>query len=68
MAKKLTVKQLRIAKGLSQTQLSELSGVHQRNISKIETGGSTDVMFSTGMALADALDVDPHRLTFGAES
>lgn len=64
----VTVKQARKAKGLTQEQLSRLSGVDQRAISKIERGKVADVMFSTGMALADALGIDPHLLRFGVES
>ena len=68
MAKKLTLKQARDAKGLTQEALEALSGVNQRNISKIERGDIADPLFSTGLALADALGLDPHALTFGEAS
>lgn len=63
VSKKITLKQARDAKGLTQTELERLSGIKQRNISKIERG--SEPMFTTGLALADALGVDPHRLRFG---
>lgn len=61
--KLITLKQARQSKGLTQTELEGLSGINQRNISKIERG--SEPMFTTGLKLADALGVDPHVLRFG---
>jgi putative transcriptional regulator len=55
---KLRLKELRDAKGLTQDQLAELSGVDQGNISKIERGQTKGVDFLTLEKLADALEVD----------
>lgn len=68
MPKKLTLKQARTAKGLTQQELQAISGVNQRNISKLERRKSSEPLFSTGLALADALELDPHNLKFGSEA
>jgi transcriptional regulator with XRE-family HTH domain len=54
---------LRKERKLTQAQLSEKSGVHVKAIAKLEGGSRTlaNVRLSTALALADALEVDPHR-------
>jgi transcriptional regulator with XRE-family HTH domain len=52
-------------KGLTQVQLSQLSGVGQPAISSLETGDSQNPMSDTLIALARALDVDPAWLESG---
>jgi DNA-binding XRE family transcriptional regulator len=51
----LYLKEIRLSKGLSVPQLSELSGVHRRTIQDIEKRG--DCMLSTAYKLAKALKV-----------
>lgn len=55
---------LRSERHMTQAQLAEKSGVHVQNISKIERGDKPieNLRFSTALALADALQVDPHQL------
>ena len=54
---------LRIERHMTQTQLAEKSGVHVKAIAKLEGGTRpiANVRLSTALALADALEVDPHR-------
>lgn len=54
----------RRAAGLSQQQLSEISGVNVRQIRRVELGESTagNLTASNLLAIADALGVDPHEL------
>ncbi len=51
------VRQGRIARNLSQRELSQLSGVPQAQISRIESG-LVDLRFSSLVALANALDLE----------
>ena len=55
---------LRKERGMTQTQLAEKSGVHIKAIAKLEIGARplANVRLSTALALADALEIDPHRL------
>ena len=55
---------LRAERHMTQAQLAEKSGVHVKAIARLETGSRSleNVRLSTALALADALDVDPHRL------
>ena len=57
-----TLSRLRKERGMTQAQLSEKSGVHIKAIAKLETGVRplSNVRLSTALALADALQVDPH--------
>lgn len=54
----------RLAAGLTQQQLADLSGLHIRRIQAIEYGEvSTErITAKVLLALADALQVDPHNL------
>ena len=54
-----TLKTARLARGLTQDQLSELSGVHQTTISDIEIGRNLNPSWTNVVRLARALDVDP---------
>ena len=55
---------IRTARGLSQRQLSALSGIHQVVIARIESGSKSfnRLHVATALALADALEVDVHEL------
>lgn len=55
---------LRKERKLTQTQLAEKSGVHPKAIAKLEQGTrpTSNLRLSTALALADALQVDPHQL------
>lgn len=48
---------LRLTRGMSQSQLSAMSGLPQPQISRLENGGQGDVMLSTVRTLAAALGV-----------
>jgi transcriptional regulator with XRE-family HTH domain len=48
--------------GLTQMQLSERSGIHQTNISKMELGRISRPAYATVRRLADALDLSPDVL------
>lgn len=64
-APKLTLREARRKRGLSQEALAERSGLLQTSISKLELGKIVEPLFSNGLALADALEMDPHTLKFG---
>ena len=55
---------LRSKRGLTQKQLAEKAGIHLMLISKMERGikSPAKLQLSTALALADALQVDPHQL------
>lgn len=55
---RLRVRELREAQGLSQAGLAKLAGVRQGTISKLETGQTAGIDFSTLERLADALGVN----------
>lgn len=52
-----TLKVLRLAAGLTQHELGERAGMCREMIAGIEIGRNRDVMLSTMLALARALDV-----------
>ena len=54
---------IRKERKMTQAQLAEKSGVHEMAISRLERGERplSNLRLSTALALADALDVDPHR-------
>jgi transcriptional regulator with XRE-family HTH domain len=58
------VKTLRARRGLSQSQVSKLSGIHHTEISRIERG-LRDPRMSTLIRLARALKTAPSRLLDG---
>lgn len=49
--------------GMTQAQLAERSGIHLQSIAKLERGERPldRLWLSTALALADALDLDPHE-------
>lgn len=55
---------LRKERGLTQAQLAEKAGIHLMIISKMERGikAPENLQLRTALALADALQVDPHQL------
>lgn len=55
---KSSLKQFRLAKGLSQSNLAAMIGTTQAHVARIESG-RYDVQVSTLMRLAGALEVDP---------
>ena len=54
----------RLIAGLTQVQLAERSGVYVRQIQRVELGEAeaANLTAKNLLALADALDVDPHNL------
>ena len=57
------ISRLRAEKHLTQAQLAAKTGIHVQAISRIERGDKPlkNLRLSTALALADALEVDPHR-------
>lgn len=62
----LRVKDLRIARGLSQEELGDLLGIRQEAISSLERLGPRRI--STAIEVAAALDVSPSFICFGEHS
>jgi transcriptional regulator with XRE-family HTH domain len=58
----IRLRELRLAKGLTQVQLAELCGMPQSTISRIESGSTTGVDFDTLERVAAALRVHPSEL------
>ena len=58
------ITRLRKEKKLTQAQLAEKAGMHAQALAKLERGERpiANLRFSTALALADALQVDPHQL------
>ena len=54
---------IRKERKMTQAQLAEKSGVHIKSIARLEIGDRplANLRLSTALALADALEVDPHR-------
>ena len=55
-------KSARLLEGLTQTELSNITGVKAGQISKIENDSTTDMKVSTLMKLSKALKVTPNTL------
>lgn len=55
---------LRVERHLTQAQLAARAGIHPQALAKIERGDRDigKIRLETALALADALEVDPHRL------
>lgn len=62
---RLTLREARQRRGLTQEQLEAASGVRQAVISKIERGAVADPASSTVLKLARGLRMDPRALRFG---
>jgi len=58
------ISRLRHERRMTQSQLAEKAGMHVQALAKIERGERplSNLRLSTALALADALQVDPHRL------
>lgn len=57
-----TIASLRLARGLSQSQLADLLGVSQSYVGKIESGRNSDLRATTIRRLAQALEVDGNTI------
>jgi len=66
--KRMTLKQARVARGWTQQQLEQASGVAQSAISKIERNEINDPQVSTAAALEKALALRHGTLIFGQPS
>lgn len=53
-----TIRQIRISKGLSKSELARRAGTAVSNIHNIETGASKNPGWYTVLKIADALDAD----------
>lgn len=62
--KEVRIKDYRLAAGLTQQQLADRSGVNIRQIQRVEFGTSDagNLTARNLLAIADALNVDPHEL------
>lgn len=60
----MTLRAARVAAGLTQQQLSDLSGVYVKQIQRVEQGTSEarNLTAKNFLAIADALGIDPHDL------
>jgi transcriptional regulator with XRE-family HTH domain len=62
------MREARLRLKLSQQELADRIGIDQSDISKLELGKVGEPLFSKGLRIADALNLDPRALTFSAES
>lgn len=62
--KRIPLRYARIAAGLTQQQLADISGVNVRQIRRVEIGEAEagNLTAKNMLAIADALGVDPHAL------
>lgn len=61
------IRQLREARGLTQTQLGEATGVTKSAVSQWEGGATANIKLQTFMMLCEALSTDPAYLIWGPE-
>lgn len=61
------IKNLRIARGLTQPELAEICGVTKSAVSQWEDGSTTDIKLVPFLKLVDALKTDGHYLVYGAD-
>jgi transcriptional regulator with XRE-family HTH domain len=59
------LRRLRTATGLTASSLARSVGVTEGAIRQMESGQTKSASFSVGLAIADALGVDPWLLAFG---
>ena len=59
------IRQVRLARGLTQRELAEIAGVSAVTISKLETGAARSASSKTLLRLASALNTSLDRLFFG---
>lgn len=60
----MEVKIARIKKGLSQIELSKLTGICRTILSKIENGDYSSLRYETMIKLSKELDTTPQKLFF----
>ena len=56
------MKEIRIVKGMSMQAVADIANMDRANYSRIESGISTEIYFSTLCRIAEALDVAPGEL------
>ena len=61
------IRQLREARGLTQTQLGEATGVTKSAVSQWEGGATSNIKLQAFMLLCEALSTDPAYLIWGPE-
>lgn len=61
------IRQLRIARGLTQSQLGELCDVTKSAVSQWEDGSTSNIKLQTFMKLCLALQTDPEYLIWGED-
>jgi transcriptional regulator with XRE-family HTH domain len=59
---RIRLRELRLAKGLTQVELARKAGIRQATVSGLETGRTKRVDFPVLERLAAVLGVAPHRL------
>lgn len=59
---RLTVREIREAKGMTQLELAERAGIRRATVSEIEGGATTRIDLGVLERLANALDVDASLL------
>ncbi len=62
------LRELRVAKGVSASELAYRVGVTEGAIRSMESGGTKNPSFAIGLKIAAVLDVDAWRLATGAET
>ena len=62
------IKELRLARGLTQEELGELTGLQKSAIAKYENGKTENMKRAVIMKMAKALGVSPAYLAFGEEA
>jgi transcriptional regulator with XRE-family HTH domain len=61
------IRQLREARGLTQTQLGEATGVTKSAVSQWEGGATSNIKLQAFMVLCEVLNTDPAYLIWGPE-
>lgn len=59
------IRQLRIARGLTQTALGDAVGVTKSAVSQWENGSTANVKLEVFISLYETLRTDPHYLVYG---
>lgn len=62
------IKNLRVARGLTQETLGEILGVTRAAVSQWERGGAQDIKLATFLALCEFFGTTPDYLVFGPEA
>jgi transcriptional regulator with XRE-family HTH domain len=61
------IRQLRVARGMTQAQLAEKCGVTKSAVSQWESGSTNNIKIDPFLKLVEALGTDPHYLAYGAD-